>query len=93
MSKPGNHQSEAGAGRAELTPEQQREIAALEAMPDSEIDTSDIPELGPEFFKNSKVGLSSLLLAIGKECAPLFKEPYCSTDHGDLLYNDKGLPK
>ncbi len=39
-----------------LTPEQQQEIARLQAMPYSEIDTSDIPELGPEFWKNAVVG-------------------------------------
>ncbi len=54
-------------------------------MPDSEIDTSDISELGPEFFNNAKVGLFHRLLAIGKECTPRFKEPYDSIDHGDLL--------
>lgn len=32
--------------------------------------------------------------AIAKRSAPLFKEPYRSTDHGDLLYDDEtGLPK
>ena len=30
---------------AKLTPEQQSEIDALKAMPDDEIDTSDIPEV------------------------------------------------
>jgi len=93
MSEPENHESAAKTSAEELTPQQRREIAALEAMPDSAIDTSDIPELGPDFFKNAKVGLSGLLLAIGKESAPLFKEPYRSTDHGDLLYDEKGLPK
>lgn len=40
----------------ELTSEQRREIEALRAMPDSEIDTSDIPELTAEFWKNAVVG-------------------------------------
>lgn len=38
-------------------------------------------------------GLSERLLAIGRETAPLWKEPYRSMDHGDLLYDDDGLPK
>jgi antitoxin VapB len=38
-------------------------------------------------------GLAERLLQIGRECAPLWKEPYKSMDHGDLLYDDKGLPK
>ena len=40
----------------ELTEEQRRQIKKLEAMPDEEIDTSDIPELGPKFWKNAVVG-------------------------------------
>lgn len=32
-------------GDTELTPDQRAEIDALEAMPDDEIDTSDIPEV------------------------------------------------
>ena len=38
-------------------------------------------------------GLAERLLKIGRECAPLWKEPFRSTDHGDLLYDEKGLPK
>ena len=37
--------------------------------------------------------LPERLLKIGRECAPLWKEPYRSADHGELLYDDKGLPK
>jgi antitoxin VapB len=38
-------------------------------------------------------GLAEQLLEIGRKCAPLWKEPYRSMDHGDLLYDEKGLPK
>jgi antitoxin VapB len=38
-------------------------------------------------------GLADRLLRIGRECAPLWKEPYRSTEHGELLYDEKGLPK
>jgi len=37
--------------------------------------------------------LAERLLKIGRECAPLWKEPYRSVDHGELLYDEKGLPK
>jgi len=37
--------------------------------------------------------LVELIGEIGKDCAYHLKEPYFSGDHGDLLYNDKGLPK
>lgn len=38
-------------------------------------------------------GLAERLLKIGRECAAHLKEPYRSIDHGDLLYDEKGLPK
>jgi len=37
--------------------------------------------------------LSDRLLEIGRDCALHLKEPFRSADHGDLLYNGKGLPK
>jgi antitoxin VapB len=43
--------------------------------------------------KNKGGGLAERLLKIGSECAPLWKEPYRSLDHGELLYDEKGLPK
>ncbi|HKI25615.1 MAG TPA: type II toxin-antitoxin system VapB family antitoxin [Candidatus Sulfotelmatobacter sp.] len=33
------------------------------------------------------------ILKIARECGPLWKEPYRSIDHGDLLYDENGLPK
>ncbi len=33
------------------------------------------------------------LMAIAREAAPRFKEPWLSIDHGDLLYGEDGLPK
>jgi antitoxin VapB len=40
-----------------------------------------------------KDNLAERLLEIGRECAAHLKEPYRSIDHGDLLYDEKGLPK
>lgn len=37
--------------------------------------------------------LAERILAIGRDCAMRFKEPYLSVDHGDLLYDEKGLPR
>ena len=33
------------------------------------------------------------ILKISDECAGRWTEPYKSMDHGDLLYDEKGLPK
>jgi antitoxin VapB len=40
-----------------------------------------------------KGGLAERLLKIGRECASHMKEPYLSIDHGEMLYDEKGLPK
>ncbi len=37
--------------------------------------------------------LSERLLEIGRDCATHLKEPFSSADHGDFLYDEKGLPK
>jgi antitoxin VapB len=33
------------------------------------------------------------ILAIGRDCAAHLEEPYRSVDHGDLLYDESGLPR
>lgn len=33
------------------------------------------------------------ILAIGRDCAERLSEPYRSAEHGDLLYDDNGLPR
>lgn len=38
-------------------------------------------------------GLEQRVLEIGKRCAARLKEPFRSIEHGDLLYDEKGLPK
>lgn len=39
------------------------------------------------------LGLADHLLAIGRDCATRLKEPYRSAEHGDLLYDEQGLPR
>jgi antitoxin VapB len=43
--------------------------------------------------RERRKGLVEKWLAIGEQLAPLWKEPYKSLDHADLLYDEKGLPK
>ena len=33
------------------------------------------------------------ILKIGRECAAHLQEPFRSVDHGEFLYDEKGLPK
>ena len=37
--------------------------------------------------------LADRLVKIGKDCAAHLREPFRSVDHGELLYNEKGLPR
>lgn len=37
--------------------------------------------------------LADRLVAIGQETAKHLREPYRSADHGDLLYDERGLPR
>jgi antitoxin VapB len=37
--------------------------------------------------------LTDRLVAIGKDCAPRLKQPFRSVDHGELLYDELGLPR
>jgi antitoxin VapB len=37
--------------------------------------------------------LADRLLAIGKDCAGRLKEPFRSAEHGELLYDERGLPR
>ncbi|MDA8320174.1 MAG: type II toxin-antitoxin system VapB family antitoxin [Actinomycetota bacterium] len=39
-----------------------------------------------------EAGMADRLLAIGRDTAPRLREPYRTADHGDLLYDDRGLP-
>jgi len=39
------------------------------------------------------LSLADRLLAIGRDCAARLKEPFRSADHGDLLHDERGLPR
>ena len=44
--------------------------------------------------RNSQgAGLADRLIQIGKDCAAHLKEPFKSADHGDILYDEQGLPR
>jgi len=38
-------------------------------------------------------GLAERLVAIGKECASHLGDPHRAAEHGDLLYDEIGLPR
>jgi antitoxin VapB len=43
--------------------------------------------------QNKRGALSDRLLRIGKDCAAHLKGPSLTVEHGDLLYDERGLPK
>jgi antitoxin VapB len=39
------------------------------------------------------LSLAERLLKIGKDCAAHLREPFRSAEHGDVLYDERGLPR
>ena len=67
-----------------------RELAELTGKGQTEVVIEAVQE---KLARERRKGLAERLLAIGRETAPLFKPPWDSIEHGDLLYDEKGLPK
>lgn len=38
-------------------------------------------------------GLAERLVRIGKDCSAHLREPFRTAEHGDILYDDRGLPR
>lgn len=43
--------------------------------------------------RQRNASLADRLLAIGRDCAAHMREPYRSIAHGELLYDERGLPR
>ncbi len=71
-----------------------RELAGLTGESVTAAVTHSLRErLERERRRQRRNGLSERLLAIGADCASRLKEPWRSIDHGELLYDEMGLPK
>jgi antitoxin VapB len=70
-----------------------RELAALTGESLTTAITLSVQERLERLQQNKRGNLSDRLLKIGKDCAAHLKEPFLTVDHGDLLYDEKGLPK
>jgi antitoxin VapB len=55
--------------------------------------TEALRERLERFRRKPREGMAERLMKIAKECGPRWKEPFRSMDHGDFLYDEKGLPK
>ena len=70
-----------------------QELAALTGESMTAAVTEAVRERLDRVRRERGVGLADRLLQIGKECAAHLKEPFRSIDHGDLLYDERGLPQ
>lgn len=70
-----------------------RHLSRLTGESMTETVTESLRERLARVQDRQSAALSDRLLAIGRDCAPRLKEPFRSADHGDLLYDEKGLPK
>jgi antitoxin VapB len=69
-----------------------QELAALTGETQTTAVTIAVRERLERVRHLHEAGLADRLLAIGADTAPRLREPFRSADHGDLLYDDQGLP-
>ena len=79
--------------KSEQTHRMAKELARLTGESMTEAVGEAVRERLERLRGDSNERLAERLLQIGRECAAHLKEPYKTIDHGELLYDDKGLPK
>ena len=70
-----------------------RELAALTGENMTEAVTEAVRERLARVRPGRNERLAARLVAIGRDCALHLQEPYRSIEHGDLLYDERGLPR
>jgi antitoxin VapB len=70
-----------------------QELAALTGESMTAAVTVAVRERLDRLRARKRGSLADRLMAIGKDCAPRLKEPFRTIDHGDLLYDERGLPR
>ena len=70
-----------------------RELASLTGQSVTAAVTEAVRERIERISRARGPSLADRLVEIGKECAAHIKEPLRSADHGDVLYDDRGLPR
>jgi antitoxin VapB len=70
-----------------------RELAALTGGSMTEAVTEAVRDRLERIRREQGGRLADRLLAIGKDCAAHLKEPFRSADHGELLHDERGLPR
>jgi antitoxin VapB len=70
-----------------------QQLARLTGESMTEAVTESLRERLKRVQGKNAVKVSDRLLEIGQDCAKRLKEPFRSVEHGDLLYDEKGLPR
>lgn len=70
-----------------------RELAAVAGESQTTAVTEAVRERLDRLRRTDSGELADRLLAIGADCAGRLREPYRSADHGELLYDEHGLPR
>jgi antitoxin VapB len=70
-----------------------RELAALTGENMTEAVTEAVRQRLDRIRCEAGQSLAERLLAIGRDCAVRLVEPFRSMEHGDLLYDERGLPR
>lgn len=79
--------------KSEETHRLAQELARLTGKSITAAVTEAVRERLDRVRRERAVGLADRLLAIGRDCASRLKEPFRSADHGDLQYDERGLPR
>ncbi len=69
-----------------------QELAALTGETQTMAVTIAVRERLDRLRHLREAGLADRLLAIGADTASRLREPWRSAEHGDLLYDEKGIP-
>jgi antitoxin VapB len=69
-----------------------QELAALTGETQTTAVTIAVRERLDRVRHLHEASLADRLLAIGRDTAPRLREPFRTADHGDLLYDERGLP-
>lgn len=69
-----------------------QELAALTGETQTAAVTAAVRERLERVRHLREAGLADRLLVIGADAASRLREPFRSADHGDLLYDEQGLP-
>ena len=70
-----------------------QELAALTGESMTAAVTTAMRERLERVRRERRAGLADRLLTIGRDCAAHLREPFRSAEHGDLLYDERGLPR